>query len=183
MTGVTELGLRPEDESILGLASVVIRGSNQAARASVTVIGLSDALWSKMRWGSKTFGLFSSGAGERFAVWRLPAVIVMQTAQHWMRDGLSIQRGLIWSLWMAGNALLYRLVWSGIVEVGLILLRDPMQMSLAQDEEEIQALPPHTTQKALADGIGLWRDMVFARSRFRSLWPLVQRKHRCAGRK
>ena len=32
-----------------------------------------------------------------------------------------------------------------------------MQMSLAQDEEKVQALSSHTAQKALADGIGLGR--------------------------
>ena len=78
----------------------------------------------------------------------------MQTAQHWMRDDLSTGWWLVLSLWLAGNVLLYPLVWSGMVEVRLVLFQHVMQMSLTQDEKEVQALPSHTAQKALADGIG-----------------------------
>jgi hypothetical protein len=52
----------PEAGSILFLTSVVIRVSSQVAIVSISVIGLSDALWGTMGWGSKTFGLSSSGA-------------------------------------------------------------------------------------------------------------------------
>jgi len=78
----------------------------------------------------------------------------MQAAQQWMRDDLPAQWWRIWSLWLAGDALLYPLVWAGMVKVCLILFHHPMQMSFAQDEEKVQALPSHTAQKALADRIG-----------------------------
>ena len=53
--------------------------------------------------------------------------------------------------------MLYALVWSGKVEVRLVLLHHSMQMSLAQDEKKVQALPSHAAEKALADGICLRR--------------------------
>ena len=70
-----------------------------------------------------------------------------------MRDNVSTWWWLIWSLWLAGNALLYPLVWSGMIEVCLILFNCPMQMSLTQDEEKVQALSSHAAQKALTDGV------------------------------
>ena len=42
-----------------------------------------------------------------------------------------------------------------MVKVGLILLHDLAQMLLAQDEEEIEAFPPHAAQESLANGVGL----------------------------
>jgi hypothetical protein len=100
-------------------------------------MGLSDTLWGTMGWGSKTFGLFSGGTGERFAVSCLPVVVVMQAAQQWVRDDLPTRLWLVWSLWLAGNTLLYPLVWSGMVEVRLVLLHHPVQVSLAQDETKL----------------------------------------------
>ena len=99
----------------------------------------------------------SSGARERFAARCLPVVVVMQAAQHGERDDLSARRRLISSLRLAGYALLDALVGSGVIEVRLILLHHPLQMSLAQDEEEVQALSPHTAQKALTVSIRLRR--------------------------
>jgi hypothetical protein len=78
----------------------------------------------------------------------------MQAAQQWARDDLSTRWWLVWSLWLAGNTLLYALVWPGIIEVRLVLFHHLVQVSLAQDEEKVQALPSHTTQEALADGVG-----------------------------
>ena len=126
VVGVTEWGSGPEAGSILFLTSVVIRVSSQVAIVSISVIGLSDALWSTMGWGSKTFGLPSSGARERLTARCLPVVIVMQTAQQWMRDDLPACLRPILLLWLARNALLYPLVWPGIVEVRLVLLHHSM---------------------------------------------------------
>jgi hypothetical protein len=78
-------------------------------------------------------------------------------AEPWLRDDLPTWCWRIGSLWLAGNALRYSLVGSGMVEVRLVLLHQPMQMSFAEDEEEIQALPSHTAQEAFADGICLGR--------------------------
>jgi hypothetical protein len=44
-------------------------------------------------------------------------------------------------------------MWPGIIEVRLVLFHHPVQVSLAQDEVEIQALTAHTAQKAFADGV------------------------------
>ena len=42
-----------------------------------------------------------------------------------------------------------------MVEVGLILLHRPIEMPLTQDEEEVEAFPPHAAQRTLANSIGL----------------------------
>ena len=45
----------------------------------------------------------------------------------------------------------------GLIEVLGIGTQDTMQLLLVQDEQVIQTLSPHTSQKALTDGIGSWR--------------------------
>ena len=42
-----------------------------------------------------------------------------------------------------------------MIEVGLVLLHDLAEMTLVEDEEEIQAFAPHTAQESLANGVGL----------------------------
>ncbi len=100
-----------------------------------------------------TFGLLSSGARERFVTRCLPVVVVMNSPQHGERDDLSTHRRFIFSLRRARYSLLYPLVRPGVIEVSLILLHHLLQMSLAQDEEEVQTLPSHTAQKALTVSI------------------------------
>ena len=79
----------------------------------------------------------------------------MNSAQHGVRDDLSTHWRFIFSLRLARYALLNALVRPGVIEVLLILLHHPLQMSLAQDEEEVQTPPSHTAQKALTVSIGL----------------------------
>jgi hypothetical protein len=44
-------------------------------------------------------------------------------------------------------------MWSGSVEIVHIRVEHPLKLLLLQDEQMIEALAPHTAQKALADGI------------------------------
>jgi hypothetical protein len=72
------------------------------------------------------------------------------------RDDLSSCLQLI-RLLRAGDALLDALVWSSVVEVGLVLPGCPIEMALVENEEKVQALSPYTTQEPFADREGFGR--------------------------
>jgi hypothetical protein len=78
----------------------------------------------------------------------------MQATEDRERDDLVPVWLLLRLLWGAGDALVPALVRSGLVEIGLILLHGPIEMALIEDEEVVQAFPPHTAQESLANGIG-----------------------------
>ena len=82
---------------------------------------------------------------------RLPVVIVMQSAQHWARDELSTLLWLSPWHWLARDCLPNPLVGPGAVEVRLVLLHYAMQVSLAEDQQVVQAFSTHAAQKSLAD--------------------------------
>jgi hypothetical protein len=90
---------------------------------------------------------------------RLPVVVLMQTAQYGARGDLPNHLWPSASRWLARDSLLYPLMGVGVVEVPLILFHQPIQMPLAQDQEVVQALTPHATQKSLTDGISLRRSI------------------------
>jgi hypothetical protein len=52
-----------------------------------------------------------------------------------------------------------RLVGSCVVEIPLILLHQPIQMPFAQDQEVVQALPPHAAPKPFTDRICFGRSV------------------------
>jgi hypothetical protein len=79
----------------------------------------------------------------------------MQATEDWPGDDLAPGCLLLRLFWWAGDLLVDTLVRPGMVEIGLILLHGSIEMSLTQDQEEIEALPPHAAQKTLTDGIGL----------------------------
>jgi hypothetical protein len=60
------------------------------------------------------------------------------------------------SSFLLGNLLLDALVRSCLVEVVSIGIENPLELPLMQDEQMVEALPSHTAQEALADGIGTW---------------------------
>ena len=88
---------------------------------------------------------------------RLPVVVVMQTAQYGARDERPDHLWPSASHWMAWDSLPSTLVGSRVVEVLLVVLHCAVQVSLAQDQEVVQAFSPHTTQKPLADRVCPWR--------------------------
>lgn len=88
---------------------------------------------------------------------RLPLVVVMQATEDWLGDDLAPGYLRLRLFCWAGDLLVDALVRSGMVEIDLILLHDLAQMLLAQDEEEVEAFPPHAAQKPLTDGVGLRR--------------------------
>ncbi len=51
------------------------------------------------------------------------------------------------------NLLLDPLMWSGSIEVLDIGAQHPLELHLMQDEQMVEALPAHTSQKAFTDGI------------------------------
>ncbi len=61
-------------------------------------------------------------------VWRsgcsgcLPVIVMVQAAEDWMGDDLPTRWRPVLSLWLARNALIYPLVWSGKVEVADVFL-------------------------------------------------------------
>ena len=46
---------------------------------------------------------------------------------------------------------------SSLIEIQDICPEEAEELLLMEDQEVIQAFSPHTSQKALTDGIGLWR--------------------------
>ena len=52
-----------------------------------------------------------------------------------------------------GNLLFDPLMWSGSIEVLDIGVEHPLELHLMQDEQMVEALPAHTSQKAFTDGI------------------------------
>jgi hypothetical protein len=70
----------------------------------------------------------------------------MQATEDWLGDDLAPGFLLLHLFCWAGDVLLDALVRSGMVEIGLILLHRPIEMSLTQDEEEVEAFPPHAAQ-------------------------------------
>ena len=55
------------------------------------------------------------------------------------------------------NLLVYSLMWSCSVEIRDVGTQDTVQLLLMEDHYLVQALSPHTPQKAFTDGIGSWR--------------------------
>jgi hypothetical protein len=78
---------------------------------------------------------------------------MMQATEDGVGDHLAIRLWLNWLVKGARDALLHALVWPGVIEVGLILLHYPAEMALAQNEEEVQAFAPYTTQESLTNGV------------------------------
>ena len=72
-----------------------------------------------------------------------------------MRDDLSHVLVLFRLLWLARDVLVDALVQPGVIEVGLILLDCLMDVALAEDQEEVEAFAPHSSQESLANGVGL----------------------------
>ena len=95
-------------------------------------------------------------AGYTPACLGLPVVVMMKATEDGVGDDLSGSLRLMRFL-RAGDALLDPLVWSGVIEVGLVLLDCPIQMAPVENEETVQALSPYTTQKSFADSVGLGR--------------------------
>jgi hypothetical protein len=58
----------------------------------------------------------------------------MQATEDRERDDLAPVLLLLCLLWGAGEALVQALVWSGLVEISLILLQGLMEMALIEDE-------------------------------------------------
>jgi hypothetical protein len=87
---------------------------------------------------------------------RLPAVVVMQAAQHGAGDEIPNHLWVGPSPWLARDSLPNALVGPSAVEVFLVLLHQPIQMSLTQDQQVVQTLSPHTAQKSFTDRICLW---------------------------
>jgi len=81
----------------------------------------------------------------------------MQATEDWLGDDLALGFLLLRLFCWAGDLLVDSLVWPGMIEIGLILLHRPIEMSLTQDQEEIKAFPPRAAQESLANGIGLGR--------------------------
>jgi hypothetical protein len=88
---------------------------------------------------------------------RLSVIIVMQTSQDWARDDQSTPRCLGSLRQLAGDPLINTLVGSRVIEVPLVFLHQPAQMTLAQDQEVVQALPLHAAQESFADRVCLRR--------------------------
>ena len=78
----------------------------------------------------------------------------MQSTKDWVRDDLShvLRLRLLWRAW---DVLADALVRPGVIEVSLILLHCLVEMALVQDQEEVEAFAPYTTQESLANGVGL----------------------------
>ena len=55
----------------------------------------------------------------------------------------------------AGDRLLDALMRSGMVEVLVALLHRPVEMSFAQDQDEVKALSPKAAEESLANSVGL----------------------------
>jgi hypothetical protein len=81
----------------------------------------------------------------------------MQTTEDGLTDNLASGCLLLRLFWWTGDVLVDALVRPRMVEVGLILLHCPIEMSLIQHQEEVQAFPPHVAQKSLTNGVGLRR--------------------------
>ena len=54
------------------------------------------------------------------------------------------------------NLLPDSLMWSGLIEVLDIRMKDTLQLFLLEDEQVIETLSPHAAQEALTDRIGTW---------------------------
>jgi hypothetical protein len=54
------------------------------------------------------------------------------------------------------NLLMNTLMWSGFIEIRNVSMQDTMQLLLMEDQQVIQALSPHTQEKAFTNGIGSW---------------------------
>ena len=74
----------------------------------------------------RTLGFVSSGARERLAARCMPIVVVMQAAQHGVRQHLPSYWRLVSSLRLAGDALFNALVGPGAIKVRLTLLHHPL---------------------------------------------------------
>jgi len=81
---------------------------------------------------------------------------MMKTTEDGVGDDLSGAMRPI-RLPRAGDALLDALVWSCVIEVGLVLVDCPIQMAFIENEEVVQTLSPYTAQKSFADSVGLGR--------------------------
>jgi len=69
-------------------------------------------------------------------------------------DGLAAL-GHIWlPLRYARNCLVDSLLWTGMIDVVHVLLKDALEMTVVDDEDMVYTLPTNTPQEALADGIG-----------------------------
>jgi hypothetical protein len=77
----------------------------------------------------------------------------MQATQHGVRYHLRAPRWASPLRRLARDSLPNTLVRSRMVKVPLTLSHDPVQVSLTQDQDVVQALPPHTAQKSFADRI------------------------------
>jgi hypothetical protein len=78
-------------------------------------------------------------------------VIVVQTTQYGSRDDLSAPRWPRPLQWPAWDSLPKPLMGSRVIEVFSVLLHYALQVSLTQDQETVQAFPPHTTQEPFTD--------------------------------
>ena len=79
----------------------------------------------------------------------------MQSAENRVSDDRS-RRLLQWRcIRAAGDTLVDPLVWASFIEVVLVLPYDPAEVTLIEDEEEVQAFSPQAAQESLADGISL----------------------------
>jgi len=80
----------------------------------------------------------------------------MQAMQHRAGYDLPTDWRCYQPFWLTRDALLDPLIWPGMIEVPLIFLHDPTQVSLAQDQEVVEALSPQAAQKTFTDRICFW---------------------------
>lgn len=86
-----------------------------------------------------------------------PVVVVVQPTHDRKRDHLVAcrMRGHGWSAWVR-NLLPNALMRPCPVEVVYIRIEHALELPLMKDQQVIDAFLPHTSQEALADGVGSW---------------------------
>ena len=85
------------------------------------------------------------------------SIVMMEPAQD--REGEDLPACGIWWQWLSWwlrNMLLDALMRPCSVTVHYICVEHALELLLMQDEQMIETLTSHTTQEALADGIGSW---------------------------
>jgi len=123
-------------------------------------IGRSVNPWQRrsLQWAGGKFGQasgsFSGSARESLSFLSPATVVVMQSTEDRVRDNLFCSVQLIRLSW-AGDMLLDSLVRSTVVEVGLVFFDGPIEVALAEDEAEVQALSADTAQESFASRVGL----------------------------
>src|SRR5947209_1692299 len=83
------------------------------------------------------------------------AIVVVETTHDRQGDDGLAALGHIWlPLRYARNCLVDSLLWTGMIDVVHVLLKDALEMTVVDDEDMVYTLPTNTPQEALADGIG-----------------------------